>query len=165
LSDSRAALIAHILDLNQRLWRSMQDDQSSDWLSVDLTMPQLKVMLTAFHGGGCTSSQLARVLGVGLSTVTGVVDRLREHGLVARFEDPSDRRVTRVALTEAGQALMHRLHRDATERRQRLLTRLDDDALRTIALATSYMLEAAEAEARSPGDQAELAASGAGSPR
>jgi DNA-binding MarR family transcriptional regulator len=143
---SRQALIAHVLELNQRLWKSMQDDRPSEWLSVDLTMPQLKVLLTAFHGGGSTSSQLARVLGVGLSTVTGIVDRLREQGLVSRYEDPVDRRVTRVALTDDGRALMQRLHRDASDRMERLLARLDDDALRTVERATRHMLEAAEAE-------------------
>src|SRR5687767_7664340 len=110
----------------------MQDDRSSDWLSVDLTMPQLKVLFTTFHAGGSTSSQLARALGVGLSTVTGIVDRLHEHGMVTRFEDPDDRRVTRVALTGAGRALMHRLHRDTSDRMERLLLRLDDEALRTV---------------------------------
>jgi DNA-binding MarR family transcriptional regulator len=163
--DPRAELIAQILRLNQRLWKSMQDDRSSDWLSVDLTMPQLKVLLTAFHGGGSTSSQLARVLGVGLSTVTGIVDRLREHGLLSRYEDPDDRRVTRVALTDEGQALMQRLHRDTSDRMERLLARLDDDALRTVERATRHMLEAAEAEAGSSEDGAHLAASGAGASR
>jgi DNA-binding MarR family transcriptional regulator len=151
--DSRADLVARIVDLNQRLWKSMQDDRSSDWLSVELTMPQLKVLLTTFHAGGSTSSQLARALGVGLSTVTGIVDRLHEHGMVTRFEDPDDRRVTRVALTGAGRALMHRLHRDTSDRMERLLLRLDDEALRTVERAAHYMLEAAEAEAAHTHDE------------
>ena len=159
--DPRAELIARIVQLNQRLWRSMQDDRSADWLSVDLTMPQLKVLLTAFHAGGSTSSQLARVLGVGLSTVTGIVDRLCEHGLVSRHEDPDDRRVTRVALTGEGQALMLRLHRDTSDRMERLLARLDEAALRTVELAARYMLEAAEAESRASADEPALAGSGA----
>ena len=155
--ETRFEIIARIVELNQRLWRSMQDDRSADWLSVDLTMPQLKVLLTAFHAGGSTSSQLARVLGVGLSTVTGIVDRLCEHGLVSRYEDPDDRRVTRVALTDEGQALMQRLHRDTSDRMARLLARLDAEALRTVERAARYMLEAAEAEKRSPADEPALA--------
>jgi DNA-binding MarR family transcriptional regulator len=143
--DERAQLIQEILDLNQRLRRSMQEDSSSAWLSVDLTMPQLKVLLTAFHGGGITSTQLARVLGVGLSTVTGIVDRLQDQGLVRRGEDPADRRVTRVALTADGFGLMQRLHRDTSERMARLLGRLNDDELRTVRRATGYMLASAEA--------------------
>jgi DNA-binding MarR family transcriptional regulator len=141
----------------------MQSDRFSDWLSVDLTMPQLKVLLTVFHGGGSTSSQLARVLGVGLSTVTGIVDRLHESGMVTRFEDPEDRRVTRVALTEAGRALMGRLHRDTSERMERLLLRLDDEALRTVERAAGYMLDAAEAD--HPGGEPAAVVNGAAAPR
>ena len=45
---------------------------------------------------------LARTLRCDASNITGVVDRLATHGLVERVEDPDDRRVRKVALTEEG---------------------------------------------------------------
>lgn len=49
-------------------------------------------------------TELAKRLGLAVSTVTRCLDRLADMGLVARFEDPSDRRVTLVNLTDAGLA-------------------------------------------------------------
>lgn len=56
--------------------------------------------------GGCGESpmkQLAAICQVALSTMTGVVDRLIEHGLVQRRHSFTDRRVVLVQLTAAGQ--------------------------------------------------------------
>ncbi len=46
------------------------------------------------------------------SSVTYLVDRLEAAGLVARSPDPGDRRVTRVAITDAGRALVDRAARE-----------------------------------------------------
>ena len=49
-----------------------------------------------------SQSDLGRLLTVHRSNVTGLVDRLEKLGLVQRLDDKSDRRVNRIALTEAG---------------------------------------------------------------
>jgi DNA-binding MarR family transcriptional regulator len=53
--------------------------------------------------------QLAAELGCDNSNVTGLVDRLEGRGLVARQEDPTDRRVRQVVLTAAGRKMRQRL--------------------------------------------------------
>ena len=52
--------------------------------------------------GTMSQSDLGRLLTVHRSNVTGLVDRLEAQGLVRRQDDQNDRRVYRVALTEAG---------------------------------------------------------------
>jgi DNA-binding MarR family transcriptional regulator len=49
------------------------------------------------------------------SNITGIVDRLESKGLVERSTDPSDRRIKRVALTNAGRATKA-LFRDELQR-------------------------------------------------
>ena len=49
-------------------------------------------------------TELSNRLGLAVSTVTRCLDRLADMGLVARSEDPTDRRVTLVDLTDAGLA-------------------------------------------------------------
>lgn len=44
------------------------------------------------------------------SNVTFLVDRLADRGLVTRVEDPADRRVRAIALTDAGHDARERLH-------------------------------------------------------
>ncbi len=52
-----------------------------------------------------TMGELSQALDTPVSTATRVVDTLVEQGVVERRPDPGDRRVVRVALTPAGQAL------------------------------------------------------------
>jgi len=53
-----------------------------------------------------TMNELARILGLDKSSVTGLVDRAERRGLVARVPSTTDRRVVLVSLTEDGRALV-----------------------------------------------------------
>ena len=70
---------------------------------VDLTLQQLRALMEVAKDPGLAGHTLGGRLGVGAPTASGIIDRLVEKGLVQRTEDPDDRRVRRVTLTEAGQ--------------------------------------------------------------
>jgi len=53
-----------------------------------------------------TMQELARLLDLDKSSVTGLVDRAERRGLVARAPSPVDRRATLVRLTDEGRALV-----------------------------------------------------------
>jgi len=53
-----------------------------------------------------TMQELARLLDLDKSSVTGLVDRAERRGLVARAPSPADGRATLVRLTDAGRALV-----------------------------------------------------------
>jgi DNA-binding MarR family transcriptional regulator len=72
-------------------------------------------------------SELVARLGVTLPTVSGVVDRLVERGLIARRSNPSDRRRVFVGITPAGVDLLDRF-RDLNARQLRDLLGVLDDA-------------------------------------
>ena len=97
------------LHLAQVVMLAMHRADLPSWCAVDLTMPQLKALFLAGTPGGASHGQIARALGVTLSTVTGVVDRLVEHGLVERHTDATDRRLSHVVATPAGVELVDRL--------------------------------------------------------
>ena len=59
--------------------------------------------------GPCPIAALLRVFGHKPSTATSMLNRLAERGLVARGEDPDDRRVVLVRLTKRGSAAADRL--------------------------------------------------------
>jgi DNA-binding MarR family transcriptional regulator len=71
---------------------------------LGLTYPQYLVMLALWQDGAMAGSDLAARLRIGPSAVTPLIDRLEAGGFVARTRAP-DRRVVRVALTDAGRAL------------------------------------------------------------
>ena len=137
--DDRDACIARILDCSGALFHSLNPARDRAWLDVELTMPQLKTLIAAARAEGATSGQIARKLGVGLSTITGIVDRLAEQNLVTRREDQVDRRVTRVLLTDAGRTLVDQLLRYRNEVITEILSRLDADQLRVVEGAFGYL--------------------------
>jgi DNA-binding MarR family transcriptional regulator len=140
--DNRTLSIQRVLDCSGALFRSLHPGQNHALLSVDLTMPQLKTLACVATEGGATSGYVARSLGVGLSTVTGIVDRLVEQGLVERGENPRDRRITLVVPTPRGKEMVDDLLRWRNEQLTKLLTYLDAEQLSVVEQGFQYLLAA-----------------------
>ena len=69
-------------------------------------------------------AELSDMLGLERSSLTGLVDRAEQRGLVVRQSDPHDRRAVKVSLTKAGATAVHRFHDELTRRLDTLLTQL-----------------------------------------
>lgn len=133
MTDSREELIDRIERAESALRRLAIQKGDLGLFAMDLTMQQLKVLLVLAASGARTSHDLAQALGVGATTLTGIVDRLEARELVVRKADVRDRRVRLVALSEQGEALVrdaHELHRDHA---RRLLNRLEPRLLGNLA--------------------------------
>lgn len=144
--DDAERLIAGIMQDQLHLQRIFAYDRSHPLFASQLTISQLKILLALWLRGGASGQELARVMGVSLATVTGIVDRLVGQDLVTRAEDPRDRRVRRVTLSPAGEALMKGIVTAGAERHRRLLERLDVAQLRVVQEATTLLVAAAVAE-------------------
>jgi DNA-binding MarR family transcriptional regulator len=72
-----------------------------------------------------TPGELARRIGVDVSTITRTAQRMEAAGLVQRVPDPADARLVRVALTDRGRAVAEQL--------PALLGRVYDDCLASLA--------------------------------
>ncbi len=73
-----------------------------------LTAPQAKVLFCLGNTDGLTCSEITDVTLITKGTLTGVIDRLEEKGLVKRWGDADDGRIIIVALTRAGDRLFKR---------------------------------------------------------
>jgi DNA-binding MarR family transcriptional regulator len=71
----------------------------------NVSAPQVACLLALLDNGPISPSQIARKIMVESSTVTGIIDRLEQKGLVARTRVSTDRRVITVELTEPGRRL------------------------------------------------------------
>ena len=71
----------------------------------DLSIVQAR-LLGVLRDRKPTMNELARLLGLDKSSVTGLVDRAERRGLVTRVPSTADRRVVLVSLTEDGRALV-----------------------------------------------------------
>ena len=70
-----------------------------------ISSPQLNCLLALHENGPLPPSRIAKYIMVNSSTVTGIIDRLEQKGLVTRVRNSPDRRVITIELTEAGKKL------------------------------------------------------------
>ena len=73
--------------------------------TYQVSAPQLHCLVALYDYGPLPPSQIARHVMVKSSTVTGIIDRLEQKGLVTRLRNSPDRRVITIELTEAGRTL------------------------------------------------------------
>jgi DNA-binding MarR family transcriptional regulator len=71
---------------------------------IGLTMPQMITLLAIHDRGSCRMGALADATQQSGGTLTGIVDRLIDDGLVERVRSVNDRRVIEVTLTGQGEA-------------------------------------------------------------
>ena len=107
IEEEAAALEAISLRLSWVMRRRMEQEL----VRFGLTMPQYMALRCMERSAeqGCSMTDLAESSHQVLPTMTGIVDRLEERGLVVRERDPRDRRSLRVRLSEDGLGLMDRI--------------------------------------------------------
>lgn len=101
----------------------------------DLTLQQAE-LLVQLDTESKSFGELARLLGCDKSNMTGMADRLARRGLLERRTDPTDRRITKPALTDAGTELADRIRKDfgaAIAQRCANLSSTDQDQLTRLA--------------------------------
>lgn len=99
------------------------------WPSGRLSLVHLNVLMLVDDEGAMPMRGLAEALDVSQASATGIVDRMEQRGLVARERDEQDRRVIRVGITEAGQALIAGLAAERRDHMTQMVDRLTDDEL------------------------------------
>ena len=81
-----------------------------------------------------SQSELADRLAVEGATMVAMIDRLVKSGLVVREPSTTDRRVKRVVLTEAGNALYEKVRSEAEAFRHELLAGIDPSRVEAAAV-------------------------------
>jgi DNA-binding MarR family transcriptional regulator len=92
-----------------RLARRLRQESSSGH-----TPSQLSALAAVHHHGALTLGELAEHERVAPPSISKCVAKLEADGLLVRSVDPNDRRVSRVTLTKAGDALMVETRRRKT---------------------------------------------------
>lgn len=138
----RKNTIESILKTADKLFRKLLPSvPRKELLELDITMPQLKIMLLLFINGPMRMGALASDLMVTLATATGLIDRLVERGWVTRESLPDDRRVVLCRLSDGGHKTISQIWETARKNSQKLLENLDTGTLKTLAGVLQTMLE------------------------
>ncbi|HWC78714.1 MAG TPA: MarR family winged helix-turn-helix transcriptional regulator [Pseudonocardiaceae bacterium] len=111
VSDAR-----QLTEVVTRLRRALRTSIRTDYPWESLPMAQVELLMALEDNEPAKIGQLATLQRLAPNTVSGLVQQLLEAGLASRETDPADRRVARVALTEAGRTQLTEWKR-AHERR------------------------------------------------
>jgi DNA-binding MarR family transcriptional regulator len=84
-------------------------------VGLGVTRAQWKVLFRLQRQPGLRQIELADMLDIEPITLSRIVDRLEESGLVERVADPADRRAWRLHVTPQAQPLIEKLRRVADE--------------------------------------------------
>lgn len=108
--------------------RSLADRQGMSFTTAS-TLSRLE------REGPVRLTALAVAEGVAQPSMTQLVRRLENQGLATRISDPGDGRVTLVAITDSGRAVLAERRRERNARLGRLLATLSEDERRALGSA------------------------------
>ena len=74
--------------------------------ATGLSMPQFNILMQLYHRGYCGISDISDRFEISNAAASQHVDNLVQQGLIARTEDPHDRRAKQVQLSTKGRALV-----------------------------------------------------------
>jgi DNA-binding MarR family transcriptional regulator len=129
-------LIAQLLSLGRNMF--MVDDAAAE-----LPLRQLRVCSILSEGPRSMSS-LGRELGVSLSAMTQIADRLETARLVTRHFEGTDRRVRSLQLTLRGKRIMRRREQLRVRQAFDVMQRLSPKERKTVLAALQLLLTASE---------------------
>jgi DNA-binding MarR family transcriptional regulator len=109
---------------------------------LDLSVTQLKALCSLdAHGEERSVKALAESMGVSLPTMSRAVDGLFERGFLFREEDPVDRRMKRLRLTDAGRRVPLALNEARLSALHELISSLGEVEAGALEHALAMILE------------------------
>ena len=123
-----------------RVFHSLQLAHSSLFRATDRLLRALESVSSVQHAAlmalsvkdGAPIGEIADMLGVGKSNLTGLIDRMEDRGLVRREAFASDARVTLVFIEPEGRAVLRRTRFLLKRLNERFLEPFSDAEQRTI---------------------------------
>jgi MarR family 2-MHQ and catechol resistance regulon transcriptional repressor len=91
-----------------RAYQAFAAYDAAGFRDTELTPPQADVLFTLGNTEGLTFKEIGELTLITKGTLTGIIDRMQEKGLVKRVTLSNDRRCTRVVLTAKGIKLFNR---------------------------------------------------------
>jgi DNA-binding MarR family transcriptional regulator len=141
MQQNSGVLVKKILELAEAIYNRLSPRIPTEWLSSDLTVAQLRVLLVLQAAGPSRMSDIATTLEVALPTATGIVDKLVKKELVVREDDPQDRRLVIARLSAGGQEIINGLWISGQIQMERLLDGLTPEQLTKAAEVAEMLLD------------------------
>jgi DNA-binding MarR family transcriptional regulator len=136
---------AELSVLVSELFRHINRRSAGDSLALmgeaGLSMPQLVTLHLLAHASGRSVGEIGNRLRLSPAATSHLVDKLVQAGLVARAEDPDDRRSRRLAITPVGRGLVDRINSERTREVSAVLARISPQLRRQLADALVRVID------------------------
>jgi DNA-binding MarR family transcriptional regulator len=136
-------IASQLLSLTRQIFRP------DDALVAQLTVSQLRLCGTLYDGPRPMSA-VSRELGISLSAMTQITDRLERARMVKRVTEGSDRRIKCLQLTRRGEEIMRRREDDRVRRVLAAIEHLSPETRTEVVAGLESLLSACMTSAAKP---------------
>ena len=144
IKQNRESLAKSNIELEMKLFPIVRPPIPDEWLKLDLTMLQFKILLLLYTNGAIRIGKIALQAGVSVAAMTSITDRLVKKGLLVREHSNEDRRVVVCSLTDGGRYWVGRLWESSKDRWDLIMGRMTLENLEIFNKALKVILQAAE---------------------
>lgn len=121
-----------VVSILRKVIGAIKQRTQAHFKEMNLTGPQGILIGTLHHYGEMKISDLSEKLGLSNSTVSGIIDRLENQGLVERRRIKEDRRVVYVNITETYRKNFEQHFEDINKMFEEILDKAAPDEIKTI---------------------------------
>jgi DNA-binding MarR family transcriptional regulator len=139
-------LVEDILSLADRLFRALLPSVPDELMALDVTMPQMKIMLLLYVRGPIRMTNIANDLKVTLPTATSLIEKLVDKNYVLRDTQSDDRRVVLCKLSASGRKAIAGIWISARKRSEQLLLSLDYSKLEMFRDVLNAMMQSSDTQ-------------------
>ena len=134
------------MDLNQcinfelnRAQQSVHQHFKAKLAEYDVTPVQYGILACLWNNDAQAPGQIAASLNLDSSTITGILDRMENKGLLKRTPDPNDRRALKVVLTATGRALQEPIDKTIQKANEEVMAGLSAEEQDTLIALLSRL--------------------------
>ena len=132
---SKLENISQIIRLNRNFNRTLKHEFHELMQDSGFTFPQLSVISILAKHGKQKVSEISEKMGLSDSTVSGILDRLEQKGIIERKRTREDRRVVKIDLSKGSKAICCEFHQKREEHFAKLLEKLSMEEINEIIKA------------------------------
>ncbi len=141
---NKSELIQKAVSFQKEINRLIMAYRTEKWMSLDITITQLKSLIFIYSKGKASFKELAGALHVSPPVVTGIVDRLTSQEIIKRMSGTGDRRIQWLTITEKGKQLLSDIRQDNTGDMIKILEVLNEEDIAALVQGFSALIKTAE---------------------
>jgi len=131
-------------------WKRLQHDAEKNLLRLDLNLAELRILRVLREQGSSPMNRFRAETMLSQPSITGLVDKLEERGLVERVRSREDRREVLIAITAKGNQTYSKgmdLHRQFVEK---AFSALEAEEARSLVSLLKKLADASDAVVKAP---------------